>query len=50
MCRAIAGTLVQIGEGRIPPAEVATILASHDRRIAGMNAPAHGLVLQKVFY
>jgi len=50
MCRAIAGTLVQIGEGRIPPAEVAVILASHDRRIAGMNAPAHGLVLQKVFY
>ena len=50
MCRGIAGTLVQIGEGRFPPQEVATMLARQDRRVAGMNAPAHGLVLQKVFY
>lgn len=50
MCRGIAGTLVQIGEGRFPPQEVKIMLSRHDRRVAGMNAPARGLVLQKVFY
>ena len=50
MCRGITGTLVQIGEGRFPPEEVETMLAKHDRRVAGMNAPAHGLVLRKVHY
>jgi tRNA pseudouridine38-40 synthase len=50
MCRGIVGTLVQIGQGKIPLAKVADILASRDRRVAGMTAPAHGLVLWKVFY
>ena len=30
--------------------EVETILTSRDRKVAGMTAPAHGLVLQEVFY
>ena len=50
MCRGIVGTLVQVGQGKIPLAKVADILASKDRRVAGMTAPAHGLVLWKVFY
>jgi tRNA pseudouridine38-40 synthase len=50
MCRGIAGTLVQVGQGKIAAAEIKTILASRDRRVAGMTAPAHGLVLWKVFY
>ncbi|WP_035608813.1 tRNA pseudouridine(38-40) synthase TruA [Haloferula sp. BvORR071] len=50
MCRGIVGTLVQIGEGRYPAEAVREMLASRDRRISGVNAPAHGLVLQKVFY
>jgi len=50
MCRGIVGTLVQVGQGKIPLARVAGILASRDRRVAGMTAPAHGLVLWKVFY
>jgi tRNA pseudouridine38-40 synthase len=50
MCRGIVGTLVQVGQGKIPLAEVPTILTSRDRRVAGMTAPAHGLVLQEVFY
>ena len=50
MCRGITGTLVQIGEGRYALEAVTEMLASRDRRIAGVNAPAHGLVLQKVFY
>jgi tRNA pseudouridine38-40 synthase len=50
MCRGIVGTLVQVGQGKIPLTRVADILASRDRRAAGMTAPAHGLVLWKVFY
>lgn len=50
MCRGIVGTLVQIGEGRFSPADVDAMLARQDRRAAGVNAPAHGLVLWKVFY
>lgn len=50
MCRGIVGTLVQVGQGKIALARVQEILASRDRRAAGMTAPAHGLVLWKVFY
>ena len=50
MCRGIVGTLVQVGQRKIPLARVENILASRDRRVAGMTAPAHGLVLWKVFY
>src|SRR5690348_8904283 len=50
MCRGIVGTLVQAGLGKFPPAEVKRMLAKKDRRVAGMTAPAHGLVLWKVFY
>jgi tRNA pseudouridine38-40 synthase len=50
MCRGIVGTLVQVGLGKFPPGEVSTMLAQRDRRVAGMTAPAHGLVLWKVFY
>ncbi len=50
MCRGIAGTLVQIGLGKFAPEEIKTMLEQKDRRMAGMTAPAHGLVLWKVFY
>ena len=50
MCRGIVGTLVQAGQGKIAPGDIADILRRKDRRAAGMTAPAHGLVLWKVFY
>ena len=50
MCRGIVGTIVQAGWGKFPPEEVDAMLAQSDRRVAGMTAPAHGLVLWKVFY
>ena len=50
MCRGIVGTLVQIGLGKFPPAEIRRMLGKKDRRVAGMTAPAQGLVLWKVFY
>ena len=50
MCRGIVGTLVQVGLGRFRPREIKSMLAGTDRRVAGMTAPAHGLVLWKVIY
>jgi tRNA pseudouridine38-40 synthase len=50
MCRGIAGTLVQVGLGKFPADGIGAMLARRDRRVAGMTAPAHGLVLWKVFY
>ena len=50
MCRGIVGTLVQLGRGKFSERDIKTMLAARDRRAAGMTAPAHGLVLWKVFY
>ncbi len=50
MCRGIVGTLVQVGRGQIAAGALGRILARRDRRVAGMTAPAHGLVLWRVFY
>jgi len=50
MCRGIVGTLVQVGQGKFSPESIQQMLARKDRRAAGMAAPAHGLVLWKVFY
>jgi tRNA pseudouridine38-40 synthase len=50
MCRGIVGTVIQAGQGKFKPHDIVTMLASGDRRLAGMTAPAHGLVLWKVFY
>ena len=45
MVRSIVGTLVEVGVGRWPAAEVAAILASRDRARAGRTAPPQGLFL-----
>ncbi len=50
MCRGIVGTLVQVGLGKFPADEIRRMLARRDRRAAGMTAPAHGLVLWRVYY
>ena len=50
MCRGFVGTLIQVGQGKIQPAALGQVLRSRDRRAAGMSAPAHGLILWKVFY
>ncbi len=50
MVRSIAGTLVDVGQGRIDPARIPEILASGDRAQAGRTAPAHGLTLVAVYY
>ena len=50
MCRGIVGTLVQVGQGKFAVEEIKRIFVCKDRRVAGMTAPAHGLVLWKVSY
>lgn len=50
MCRGIVGTLIQVGQGKFAPEEIQAVLESKDRRVAGMTAPANGLVLWKVLY
>lgn len=50
MVRILVGTLVEIGAGRRPIADLAALLASGDRRQAGPTAPAHGLCLLRVSY
>jgi tRNA pseudouridine38-40 synthase len=50
MVRAIAGTLINVGRGYWPVAQVSTILAAEDRKQAGPNAPPQGLFLMRVTY
>jgi tRNA pseudouridine38-40 synthase len=50
MCRGIVGTLVQVGLGKFSPETMSELLSKKNRQLAGMTAPAHGLVLWRVFY
>ena len=50
MVRIIAGTVVEIGEGKRPPESMPQILAARDRKAAGQTAPACGLFLEQVIY
>jgi tRNA pseudouridine38-40 synthase len=50
MVRAIVGTLVEIGLGKLDPIEMKRIIESKDRRNAGSSAPAKGLFLNKIKY
>ncbi len=47
MVRIIAGTLLEVGQGKRAPESMEQILAALDRRAAGPTAPAHGLMLMK---
>jgi tRNA pseudouridine38-40 synthase len=50
MVRAIVGTLIEVGTGKISVEEFEIILKSKDRKQAGMNVPADGLYLMDVVY
>ena len=50
MVRIMVGTLLHIGEGKLPRGAIAEILASRDRTLAGVTVPPQGLYLNKVFY
>ena len=50
MVRILAGTLCEVGAGRMQPDAIPGILASRDRSQAGPTLPAKGLFLKKVDY
>lgn len=52
MVRILAGTLVDVGRGKLEEGAIARALATPDRalgrKLAGMTAPAHGLTLEEI--
>ena len=50
MVRIMAGTLLEVAEGKIAPDDLPWIIASRDRSRAGRTLPACGLYLNKVVY
>jgi tRNA pseudouridine38-40 synthase len=50
MVRAIVGTLLEVGSGKMTVNQVKQILESRDRKKAGMNVPPEGLYLMSVKY
>jgi len=50
MVRAIVGTMVEIGNGKIRPEELRKIIEKKDRNSAGTSAPPQGLFLVDVGY
>jgi tRNA pseudouridine38-40 synthase len=48
MIRILAGTMVDVGRGRLAAGAVSRGLLARDRRAAGTTAPAHGLVLERI--
>ena len=50
MVRAIVGSLVDVGKGNKTPKWIESVLVANDRKAAGENAPANGLVFWHVEY
>lgn len=50
MVRAIVGTMVNIGLGKLKPEDLHDIISSKNRSKAGFSAPAHGLFLEAIAY
>lgn len=50
MVRAIVGTLIEVGLGKIRPKDMHQIIQQKHRNSAGASAPAHGLFLVDVKY
>jgi tRNA pseudouridine38-40 synthase len=50
MVRIIAGTLVEVGRGRIDPGEIAGVIESRERARAGPTLPPTGLCLEWIRY
>lgn len=50
MVRAIVGTLIEIGKGKMTLAEFISVIESENRCNAGTSAPAQGLFLTQVTY
>jgi tRNA pseudouridine38-40 synthase len=50
MVRALVGTLLWVGEGKLEPSALPALLAAKDRRALGPNVPPHGLYFAEAGY
>jgi tRNA pseudouridine38-40 synthase len=50
MVRILVGTMLDVGQGKMNPADIPAIIKGKDRSLAGKTAPGHGLYLWKVYY
>lgn len=50
MVRALVGTLIDVGQGKLTVDEFVNVIKAKDRRVAGRAVPAHGLFLTEVKY
>jgi pseudouridylate synthase I len=50
MVRSLVAVLLEVGRGRLAPAEVAGLLSAGERALHGRAAPARGLTLERVVY
>lgn len=50
MVRAIVGTMIEVGSGKIKPEDMREIIENKNRNAAGVSAPAHALYLVDVGY
>jgi len=50
MVRTVVGTLVRVGEGKLEPEDVGSMLEARERAVISQPAPARGLTLERVAY
>jgi tRNA pseudouridine38-40 synthase len=50
MVRAIVGTMIDVGKGKITPIDFCRIIEKKSRGLAGVSVPPHGLFLTKIEY
>ena len=50
MVRAVVGTLLDVGSGKLTREEFAAVLASKSRSCAGESVPGHALFLEEIEY
>lgn len=50
MVRAVVGTMINIGLGKLKPEDLHQIITSKSRSEAGFSVPAHGLYLVEIIY
>ena len=50
MVRAVVGTLLEVGRGKLDEAGMRRVIEAKDRAVAGLSVPAHALFLEEIEY